>query len=67
MSGADIANIVNEALLRSVFEGKEEADYQDMEFAIDKQSMGRERKNAFRTSEELEMTAYHEAGHALIC
>lgn len=67
MSGADINNIVNEALIHSVFENKTEADYSDIEFAIDKQAMGRERKNASRTKEELELTAYHETGHALIC
>jgi ATP-dependent Zn protease len=57
MSGADVANIINEALIHSVFENKDMAEYSDIEFAIDKTAMGREKKNPFRTQEELKKTA----------
>ncbi len=64
MSGAELANIVNEAALFAARLNRKEVNKNDFEQARDKIMMGIERKNRM-TEEELEMTAYHEAGHAI--
>ncbi|HBS47857.1 TPA: hypothetical protein DEO28_00820 [Candidatus Dependentiae bacterium] len=64
-SGADLANLINEAALIASKQNKELIDMNDFEVARDKIMVGAERKSLTRTQEELLMTAYHEAGHAL--
>jgi cell division protease FtsH len=65
-SGADLANLVNEAALIAARTGKRVVTMADFEFAKDKVMMGAERRSMVMTEEEKEMTAYHEAGHALV-
>jgi len=65
-TGADIANMVNEAALYASRNGKKSIDQEDFEFAKDKVLMGSERKSMIISEEEKRITAYHEAGHALI-
>jgi cell division protease FtsH len=65
-SGADLENLVNEAALLAAREGKEEVDAAHMERAKDKVMMGAERKSMIISDREKEITAYHEAGHALV-
>ncbi len=65
-TGADIANLVNEAALFASKQGKKELEMSDFEYAKDKVLMGRERKSMLISEEEKKITAYHEAGHALI-
>ena len=65
-SGADLANLVNEAALLAARHGQEDVTMQDMESAKDKVLMGVERKSMIISDEEKKSTAYHEAGHALI-
>jgi len=65
-TGADIANMVNEAALFSSRNGKKNIDMVDFEYAKDKVLMGSERKSMIISEEEKKITAYHEAGHALI-
>ncbi len=65
-SGADLANLVNEAALLAARLGQEDVTMQDMESAKDKVLMGVERKSMIISDEEKKSTAYHEAGHALI-
>ncbi len=65
-SGADLANLVNEAALWAARQNKSEVGTIDFEMAKDKIMMGAERKSMVLTDEEKEVTAYHEAGHALI-
>jgi cell division protease FtsH len=65
-SGADLANLVNEAALLAARLGQEDVMMQDMESAKDKVLMGVERKSMIISDEEKKSTAYHEAGHALI-
>ncbi len=65
-SGADLANLVNEAALVAAGRGKESVEMDDFEFAKDKVLMGVERKTLMLTDEEKRITAYHEAGHALV-
>jgi cell division protease FtsH len=64
-SGADLANIVNEAALLAARRGKEFIDMRDLEEAKDRVMMGPERRSLVLTEEDKRMTAYHEAGHAL--
>jgi len=66
MVGADIANIVNEAALLAAKKRKKSIDMNDFEEAKDKVMMGVQRKSMILSNEEKEVTAYHEAGHALV-
>ncbi|MGO1118403.1 ATP-dependent zinc metalloprotease FtsH [Rhodovibrionaceae bacterium A322] len=65
-SGADLANLVNEAALLAARSGKRVVTQDDFEMAKDKVLMGAERRSMVMSEEEKELTAYHEAGHALI-
>ncbi len=65
-SGADLANMVNEAALLAARKEKKQVDMEDMEEAKDKVLMGTERKSMLISENEKESTAYHEAGHALV-
>ncbi|MDD8012512.1 MAG: ATP-dependent zinc metalloprotease FtsH [Acidobacteriota bacterium] len=65
-TGADIANMVNEAALYASRNGKKNIAMEDFEYAKDKVLMGSERKSMIISEEEKRITAYHEAGHALI-
>lgn len=65
-SGADIENLVNEAILHAAGSGKEKVELADFEFAKDKVLMGAERKTLVISDEEKRNTAYHESGHALV-
>jgi cell division protease FtsH len=65
-SGADIENLVNEAALNGARYNKDHITMSDFEFAKDKVLMGTERKSMVITDEEKKITAYHEAGHALV-
>jgi cell division protease FtsH len=65
-TGADIANMVNEAALYASRKGKKKIDMNDFEFAKDKVLMGAERRSMIISDEEKRNTAYHEAGHALM-
>jgi cell division protease FtsH len=65
-SGADLENLVNEAALLAAREGKEEVDAAHLERAKDKVMMGAERKSMIISDREKRITAYHEAGHALV-
>ena len=65
-TGADIENMVNEAALMAARRGKDSVDMADFEDAKDKVMMGAERKSMIISDEEKEITAYHEAGHALV-
>jgi cell division protease FtsH len=64
-SGADLANLVNEAALLASRRGAEFVEQQDMEEARDKVMWGRERRSHVLDAEEKKLTAYHEAGHAI--
>jgi len=64
-SGADLANLVNEAALLGARQGQENVTMKDLESAKDKVLMGVERKSMIISEEEKKNTAYHEAGHAL--
>jgi cell division protease FtsH len=66
MSGADLANLVNEAALMAARRSARTVEMRDFEMAKDKIFMGPERRSAVMDHEELKNTAYHEAGHALI-
>ena len=65
-SGADIENLVNEAVLYAARLGKDKVSMGDFEFAKDKVLMGVERKSMVISDEEKRNTAYHESGHALV-
>jgi cell division protease FtsH len=66
MSGADLANLVNEAALFAARRGKRFVEMDDFESAKDKIFMGAERKSMVITPEDKKKTAYHESGHAII-
>jgi cell division protease FtsH len=66
MSGADLANLVNEAALFAARANKRFVDMEDFERAKDKIFMGAERKSMVITPEDKKKTAYHESGHAVI-
>jgi len=65
-SGADLANLVNEAALRAARVGKRLVTMADFEYAKDKVLMGTERRSMAMTDDGKKLTAYHEAGHALV-
>lgn len=65
-TGADLANLVNEAALVAARKAKEKVDMSDFEFAKDKVLMGVERRSMVLNDAEKRNTAYHEAGHALV-
>lgn len=65
-SGADLANLTNEAALLAARKGKKVVDMDDLEAAKDKVMMGTERKSLALTEEEKRNTAFHEAGHTLV-
>ncbi len=65
-SGADLANLANEAALLAARRNKRLVTMQDFEDAKDKVLMGAERRSMVMTAKEKELTAYHEAGHALV-
>ncbi len=65
-SGADLANMVNEAALNAARMNRKQVTMYDFELAKDKVLMGAERKSMLLTDEEKRVTAYHEAGHALV-
>ena len=65
-SGADLANLVNEAALMAARRGKRMVAMSEFEDAKDKVMMGTERKSMVMTDDEKKMTAYHEAGHAIV-
>ena len=65
-SGAELANIVNEAALRAVRDGRRFATQADLEESIEVVIAGYQKKNAIMTDEEKKIVAYHEIGHALV-
>ena len=65
-SGAQLANIVNEAALRAVRDNRSEATQADLEESIEVVIAGYQKKNAILTDEEKRIVAYHEIGHALV-
>ncbi len=65
-SGADLANLINEGALLAARSNKTQVGMDDLEAAKDKVLMGAERRSMVITAEEKKVTAYHEAGHALI-
>ncbi len=65
-SGADLANLVNEAALMAARVGRRFVTMEDFENAKDKVMMGAERRSMVLTAEQKEKTAYHEAGHAVV-
>ena len=66
MSGADLANLVNEAALLAARRGRDKVFMDDLEDAKDKVMLGAERKSLVLSEKEKELTAYHEAGHAVV-
>ncbi|HKH75620.1 MAG TPA: ATP-dependent zinc metalloprotease FtsH [Rubrobacteraceae bacterium] len=65
-TGADLANLVNEAALLAARHDKDQIDMSEMEEAIDRVIAGPERKTRLISVKEKEITAYHEAGHAIV-
>jgi cell division protease FtsH len=65
-AGADLANMVNEAALVAAGRDRDKVTMEDFEFAKDKVLMGVERKTLMLTDEEKRVTAFHEAGHAIV-
>ena len=65
-TGADLENLVNEAALLAARNDKEKVNMLDLELAKDKVMMGAERRSMIISDEEKRITAYHEAGHALV-
>lgn len=65
-SGADLANLVNEAALFAARKNRRQVEMEDFEKAKDKILMGVERKSMVMSDEEKQLTAYHEAGHAIV-
>ena len=66
MAGADLANLVNEAALLAARRNKTLVDMVDFEEAKDKVMLGVERRSLVLTEDERKLTAYHEAGHAIV-
>jgi cell division protease FtsH len=65
-SGADLANLVNEAALLAARQNKKQVEMEDLEEARDKVRWGRERRSKVMDEKDKRITAYHEAGHALV-
>ncbi|HEV2350926.1 MAG TPA: ATP-dependent zinc metalloprotease FtsH [Terriglobia bacterium] len=65
-SGADLANLVNEAALLAAGQGRKQVVMADFESSKDKVMMGKERRSLILSEDEKKTTAYHEAGHALV-
>ena len=65
-SGADLANLVNEAALLAARRGKKHVGMDELEESKDKVMMGAERRSMVMSEEEKKLTAYHEAGHAIV-
>jgi cell division protease FtsH len=65
-TGADLANLVNEAALLAARHNKEQIEMAEMEEAVDRIIVGPERKTRLISDKEKEITAYHEAGHAIV-
>jgi cell division protease FtsH len=65
-SGADLANLVNEAALLAARQNRKQVMMQDFEVSKDKVLMGKERRSLILSDEEKKITAFHEAGHALV-
>ena len=65
-SGADLANLVNEAALLSARKNLKKISQSELDFAKDKIMMGSERKSMILNEEQKKLTAYHEAGHAIV-
>ena len=65
-SGADLENMVNEAALIAAKKNKDKIEMEDLEEAKDKVLMGKERRSVILSEEEKKITAYHEAGHAVV-
>ena len=65
-SGADIENLINEAVLNAARDNKDKVNMKDFEFAKDKILMGTERKSMVISDEEKRNTSYHEVGHTLV-
>ena len=65
-SGADLANLVNEAALFAARKNRKQVEMEDFETAKDKILMGAERKSMVMSEDEKRLTAYHEAGHAIV-
>ena len=65
-SGAELANIINEAALRAVRQGRDKVTQEDLEESVDTVIAGYKRKNAVLSQEEKRIVAYHEIGHALV-
>ena len=66
-SGADLANLVNEAALFAARSGKKKVSMEELELAKDKVMMGAERRSMVMSLDEKTKTAYHEAGHTIVC
>jgi len=65
-SGADIENLINEAVLNAARDNKDKVNMSDFEFAKDKILMGTERRSMVISDEEKRNTSYHETGHVLV-
>jgi cell division protease FtsH len=65
-SGADLANLVNEAALRAARLNKDLVDIEDFEYAKDKVLLGMERKSMILSEDDKKVVAYHECGHAVV-
>ena len=65
-SGADLANLLNEGAILAARHGQKTIEMKDLEEAIDKVAMGPERRSKRMSPKDKELTAYHEAGHALV-
>ncbi|MDE0092281.1 MAG: ATP-dependent zinc metalloprotease FtsH, partial [Oligoflexia bacterium] len=65
-SGADLKNLINEASLMAAFKNRLKVEMEDLERARDKVMMGSERKSFVMSDQDKKITAYHEAGHAIV-